>query len=112
MHAGYAVVAFLVLLPGVFGRSDAGVVRRFLANRAVQLLGLVSYGIYLWHELWLRTYRRWAGAPAAGLGGSFPRTAMAVLALTVATAAVSWVVIERPLLRRKDRVPRILHRPT
>jgi peptidoglycan/LPS O-acetylase OafA/YrhL len=110
VHVFYAIVAFFILLPGIFGPSDRGLIRRVLGNRVVQYVGLVSYGVYLWHELWIIKYRRWAGAPADMLGGSFPKTVVAVLALTVATATVSWFVLERPLLRYKNAVPGFLRR--
>lgn len=110
VHAGYALVALLVLLPGVFGSPREGLVRRFLGHRTVQMLGVISYGVYLWHELWLRVYRRWADAPVAAVGGSFPRTAVAVLTLSILTASASWLLLERCLLRLKHRFPRTLRR--
>ena len=60
VHVFYAIVAFFLLLPGVFGPQDRGLIRRFLANRLVQLVGLISYGVYLWHELLIIKFREWA----------------------------------------------------
>ena len=110
VHVFYAVVAFFVLLPGVFGPQHQGAVRRFLGNRVVQFIGLVSYGVYLWHELLIIKFREWAGAPANAIGGSFGKLAVAVFAGTLVLAAVSYAIVERPLLRRKNVVPRILDR--
>lgn len=111
VHAGYAIVALLVLMPGIFGSPHVGLVRRCLGYRPVQALGVVSYGLYLWHELWLRVYRKWAGAPVSAVGGSFPRTVVAVLTLSILTASASWLLLERRVLRLKNRLPRPLRRP-
>lgn len=110
VHVFYAVVAFFLLLPGIFGPQDKGLIRRFLANRLVQLVGLISYGVYLWHELLIIKLREWAGAPANAIGGNFGKLALAVFAGTLVLAAVSYVVVERPLLRRKNVVPRYVQR--
>ena len=109
-HVMYAIVAFFFLLPGVFGPQDKGLIRRFLRNRAVQFVGLVSYGVYLWHELLIIKFREWAGAPANAIGGNFGKLALAVFAGTLVLATISYVLIERPLLRRKNWVPRFLDR--
>ncbi|MEY2432432.1 MAG: hypothetical protein QOC92_2157 [Acidimicrobiaceae bacterium] len=110
VHVFYAIVAFFVLLPGVFGPPRVGFIRRLLGNRLVQLVGLVSYGVYLWHELWIIRLREWAGAPTDALGGSLPKLVGVVLVFTLVTASLSYVLIERPLLRRKHLVPRLLRR--
>lgn len=88
------VVAVLLVLPAVFGAEAGGLPRRVLAWRWLAWLGLVSYGIYLWHQ----------GISAAlGLHGqrSFFVLLPVVLAGAVVCAAVSYVVVERPLLRLK-----------
>ena len=47
--AVFGLVSLLLILPAVFADDGPGLPRRFLANRVVQWLGLVSYGIFLWH---------------------------------------------------------------
>ena len=93
----YGSTAFFFLLPGVFGPQDRGAVRGFLRNRIVHLLGLVSYGIYLWHEHWLERFLQWTDRP--DFTGGFLPALVAVTALSVATAAVSYILVERPALR-------------
>jgi peptidoglycan/LPS O-acetylase OafA/YrhL len=92
----YGTTAFFLLLPAVFGPQDEGLVRRFLRTRVMVLLGLVSYGVYLWQYYWLTKYEGWTDSL------DFNRTLLAVTALTVATAAVSYVVVERPALALKS----------
>lgn len=71
---------------------------RLLTCRPVQLLGTLSYGIYLWHYpalLFLRDAGWWSDRLAV----AFAET----LALALAAAAVSWLAVERPALRLAHR---------
>ena len=101
MHLLYGLTAFFFLLPGIFGPQDQGTIRRLLRNRVVQALGVVSYGIYLWHENWIEKFLDWRGI--APFSGDFWPMLGAVLGLTIASAAVSYVLVERPALRLKRR---------
>jgi peptidoglycan/LPS O-acetylase OafA/YrhL len=99
----YGTTALFLLLPAVFGPQDRGAIRRFLTTRVVMWLGLVSYGIYLWHEAALDVIRR--GYDLAPFTGSFLPMLAGVVALSIAAAALSYVVVERPALRRKEPRP-------
>jgi peptidoglycan/LPS O-acetylase OafA/YrhL len=57
-------------------------------------LGLVSYGIYLWHLPLILAVREIGLLPAA-----FALRLVVVLALTIAAATLSWRLVERPVLR-------------
>ncbi|NAZ85058.1 acyltransferase family protein [Kineococcus indalonis] len=62
----------------------------------LRLLGLISYGAYLWNFLvvgWL--------AAVVGTGAA---VGVAGIAATVALAVVSWFALERPVLRWKERL--------
>jgi peptidoglycan/LPS O-acetylase OafA/YrhL len=104
-HLLYGAVAFLILLPAVFGDRAGGAPRRFLAHPAVAWLGLVSYGIYLWHVPWAFQLDSWhardwiPGLPMVSL-------TLAVALAATASAAASYYLVERPLLRFKDGRPR------
>jgi peptidoglycan/LPS O-acetylase OafA/YrhL len=92
----YGLTGFFLIMPAVFGPQDEGLVRAFLRARVMVLLGLVSYGIYLWQFYWLTKFESWFDTR------NFSVTLVAVTALTVATAAVSYVVVERPALALKN----------
>jgi peptidoglycan/LPS O-acetylase OafA/YrhL len=70
-------------------------------TRVLAPIGLVSYGVYLWHWVIVSTLLH---HHVQLLGGSGPvvtvvRVAL-LLALTLPVATLSWVLLERPLLRR------------
>lgn len=95
----YGVVALLLLLPGVFGPQDRGVIRRVLRWRPVVFLGLVSYGVYLWHELWIDKYLQWSDTHL--FNSPVWQMLAVVVALSVVAATISYYVVERPALRLK-----------
>jgi peptidoglycan/LPS O-acetylase OafA/YrhL len=95
----FGVAAFSLLVPGVFGPQSRGAFRRLLRLRGVQWIGLVSYGIYLWHEAAIRLYQEWTNTRF--FDGAFPVVLAGVAAITLAIAAGSYVVVERPFLRLK-----------
>lgn len=117
-HYLYGLTAALLVLPAVFGpqRRDSSLVRRFLTTKVVVYLGVISYGIYLWHQPWIDRYLSWTGLPTFGVYTSdtpfawhtsrylsvpFLSMLLAVLALTIVSASVSWFALERPLLKLK-----------
>ncbi len=96
-HLCFALVAVLLLLPAVFGDGLGGAVRAFLSNRVIAWLGLISYGIFLWHfvvafELGF-----------TGSGHGFWFILAATLPISIAAATVSYYVVEKPLLALKYR---------
>lgn len=95
----YGATAFLLLLPAVFGPQDRGLVRRFLASGPMIGLGLVSYGIYLWHKSLLEGLFAWSRRPLFEIG--LAPLLVYGLATTLVLAALTWVLVERPALRRK-----------
>lgn len=101
-HLLYALCAALLLLPAVFGDGAGGWVRRLLGLRVLAWLGVVSYGIFLYHgpivlELSERDADLWI--PGSGLVSMLS----IAVALSVACAAASYYLVERPALRFKDR---------
>jgi peptidoglycan/LPS O-acetylase OafA/YrhL len=95
-HLLYAGVALGLLQPAVFGDRAGGWPRRVLASRWLAALGLISYGVFLWH---LTIAIKLSGE---GLDGFVPLT-LATAAAAIPIAALSYVLLERPLLRLKYR---------
>jgi len=101
-----SLLASLALL-AVFLNQDSALTR-WLDWRPLAALGTVSYGVYLYHNLlphWMLT----GAARRLGLDWTPPELleAAVVFVIALALAGVSWVLIERPLLRLKDRPPRL-----
>ena len=109
-----AVMLSCLVLPAVFGQAGEGVIRRVLAWRALAAIGLVSYGIYLWHfpigQLLVLpdTANVFRHAAPLGLAEHFPGSAEVLSAFSVvaaasaALAAITYRLVELPFLRRKE----------
>jgi peptidoglycan/LPS O-acetylase OafA/YrhL len=103
-HAVYGLIALLLVAPAVFASADGrSAVARTLGNRWLRRLGIVSYGVFLYHvpiELWVQQH----GFPPGSLPGSSALDGLVIsIVLSVAAATGSYVLVERPLLRLKDR---------
>jgi peptidoglycan/LPS O-acetylase OafA/YrhL len=91
-HWLYLITAFFLLLPGLLG--DGRGWPRHLTHRVPQRLGLISYGIFLWHLLLLRLLM-----PALGIPYWTGRTLLVAVLLTLITvgiASITYRLIERP----------------
>ena len=113
-HLLFGAVALGLVLPGVVGPQDRGAIRRLLRARPVAFAGLVSYGVYLWHELVLTlifryTHRRFFGIPFGVLTAS-------TVAGSLVLATLSYLVVERPCMRthraRERQAPPGTERPS
>lgn len=90
------VVASFVVLPGVIGPQDRGLLRKFLRSRVMGVLGAISYGVYLWHLTFLKKTGEWT---SAGFIFDNILVELAVAAgLTVGAAAISYYAMELPLI--------------
>jgi len=103
----FATVAGGLALLAVYLNQQSLVVRA-LEWGPIAYFGRVSYGFYLYHNLlprWLVTRL------AQGLGFDWRAPwwleAGVSFALALGVAALSWAVLEKPILRLKDRVPRL-----
>ena len=103
-HLLYALVAALLLAPAIFGDRDGGWPRRVLAWPVLAWLGLISYGIFLYHGpfvFWLGDQRADEWIPGSG----YLSLSAVAIAMAVGAAALSYYLVERPALRLKDRAP-------
>ncbi len=96
------IVGFCVVVPVVLGPQDCGAIRRVLRSRPAVYLGLVSYGIYLWHWYILRIVADWLNWPL--YHGNWFVVLVLAFPIVVVAASASWFALERPLLRLAHRV--------
>jgi len=96
-NLAYIAIATLIVAPavGVVGRG--GLPARVLAFRPLRLIGVISYGVYLWHYPIIQTLHD------HGLGDSGTLSTLGLstvaLALASAAAALSYIMVERPARR-------------
>jgi peptidoglycan/LPS O-acetylase OafA/YrhL len=101
VYALSGVVACGLALPAAF-QLRSGPIAGVLGSRSVVWLGLVSYGIYLYH--YPVAYALSGGVRSSGgAAAKFLWLAAATAAIAVAAAALSYYLVERPALRFKDR---------
>jgi peptidoglycan/LPS O-acetylase OafA/YrhL len=92
-------VAVLILITTCV-LAPAAVVTRIFSLRPIRALGVISYGVYLWHFplfLWLTT-------ASTGLSGALLLVFRVLVTLAVST--LSYVLIERPV--RQRRIPNLV----
>jgi peptidoglycan/LPS O-acetylase OafA/YrhL len=89
----YGCIGGLIVLAAVSDGSRRSV--RILDNRVLAWLGLISYGIFLWH------YPIVLKLAAAGVHSFVPLLALG-LVLPITIAAISYYAIESPFIRLKD----------
>jgi peptidoglycan/LPS O-acetylase OafA/YrhL len=91
----FGIASGLVLATFVHAQWTGGVIR------VLAPAGLVSYGVYLWHWVILTGLVHY-GVTVLDGGGLVPTIGRIALlcAATLPVAAVSWLLLERPLLRR------------
>jgi peptidoglycan/LPS O-acetylase OafA/YrhL len=111
-HLFYGAIGLMFVLAAASAEQrGSGVVRAVLGNRAAVWLGTVSYGIYLWHVPMIG-----AVGKIVGRGWLPSNSAVQLVAVVIATTVVawlSWVLLERPIVRsRLVRGPRAEARAT
>jgi peptidoglycan/LPS O-acetylase OafA/YrhL len=108
-HELLTVMAVGLLVPAIFAWQRADRTRRLLAWRPLLYVGLVSYGLYLWHHAVVFKFADaltgWM-TNTLGFGVEARFTALFVLGAAggMAIAAVSYYAVERPLLSLKRLV--------
>jgi peptidoglycan/LPS O-acetylase OafA/YrhL len=102
-HYLLALIGVGLLLPALFGDPSRGFVRRLLANRVLAYLGMISYGIYLWHFAVLVQLQRWGFSEVAADTTQWIWFAAALAGGTL-LATISWYALEKPITSLKGLV--------
>ncbi|HEY1739067.1 MAG TPA: acyltransferase [Acidimicrobiia bacterium] len=100
-HAMQGVVALLLLLPVVFRGPRPSIVSRILDWRPLVYCGVVSYGIYLWHQSFLDQAIRSQFKPP--FHASMALLLTYAIPVSVVVASISWFVVERRAVRWASR---------
>lgn len=95
--AGLAVTAVLAAVLVAGAASGAG--ERILGWRPLVFIGVISYGLYLWHRPVMKVFTQ------SGLGG-VPWAVALMVAISFGLAILSRRLIEEPFLRMKSRFNR------
>jgi peptidoglycan/LPS O-acetylase OafA/YrhL len=113
------VIAALLVAPMVFAPGAPTRLHRVLRSKPLVWIGTISYGIYLWHTLIInRVLERWPMVIRSDDGAIVDvRAAVPALVVvgvaalvTLAAAAASWYLIERPILQCVGRLGRTRRR--
>lgn len=107
-----AALLALILLPATFAAGGGSMPKRTPATAPLALLGLISYGVYLWHltiaELVslpsMPSQFRASGLDLGGriADGATPVVLIMTLVLSCVVATLSYRFVELPFLRRKE----------
>ena len=98
------LIVALLLAPAVVGAVKVKGIARVLTSKAVVWIGLVSYGLYLWHMFVLhQVVDQFGWSPVQVV--AVPFVAAGCYEMTLAIAALSWYGIERRVLARVHSIP-------
>ncbi|HEX5095660.1 MAG TPA: acyltransferase [Acidimicrobiia bacterium] len=100
-------IGFCIVVPAALGRQRTRGIRRALQTPVLVYLGVVSYGLYLWHWWVLGIVQHdWLGWDVNS--GNWLALLALGLPVVVGAATLSWFVVERPIIglaRRARRRP-------
>jgi peptidoglycan/LPS O-acetylase OafA/YrhL len=105
-HELYSLVALGLVLPAILAEPGRGVVGRILGHRVLVFMGLISFGLYLYHLAVIKQLDLWLGSPLdVPLGVRIGTYALLGVVGAVVLASLSYYVVERPALRLRRLVP-------
>jgi peptidoglycan/LPS O-acetylase OafA/YrhL len=97
-HLLQGAIAMLIAMPAMLPGDRRALPRRALGSRLLVWLGLISYGIYLWHMPLLDWIAN-SGLTKIGLPSTLTLMVCTLVSAT-AVGAASWYLLELPVLRR------------
>lgn len=99
------IMAFALVVPFTAVRPDGHPIRRVLRSRPMELLGLISYGIYLWRPAVLDRAIRWLGRGIQPTLLDLDSIALpATLGVTLLLGWVGYRLVEEPTIRWSHRL--------
>jgi len=100
-NVAYIAIATIFVAPAVGVIGHGGLPARVLAFRPLQLIGVISYGVYLWHYPIIQTLHD----HGLGNSGTLSTIALAAAGLLFASLAAtgSYRLVERPALALRRR---------
>jgi peptidoglycan/LPS O-acetylase OafA/YrhL len=103
----YGLFALALVWPAAWPGSADSRIGRVLAHPLAAWLGLISYGIYLWHVNVITELDPYVVRidGDGGVGVHYALLALLAIGGAILVAALSYYVVERPSLRRKPRRP-------
>lgn len=96
---GYSLIGVVMvsLIGAVVAARPGSTAHRLLTTRVLIYLGTISYMMYLCHQLIIVELGHWLDLPR-------PANAALSLLVVVALSSGSWFLMEKPLMRYKDKV--------
>jgi len=88
----FTLIGYVICLP------QENFINRFLASRPSRYIGMISYGMYVYHPLAFSITKRWLA------NGSAPVLFIAGFALTLIMASLSYYLLETWFLKLKGRL--------
>jgi peptidoglycan/LPS O-acetylase OafA/YrhL len=104
-HELWTLCALGLVLPAMLGDPRRGRVRALMARRTLLYLGLISYGLFLWHITVYEVIATWGVLPHGDAIGLWPVWMAVGFAGALLCGTVSYYAIERPALSLKRLVP-------
>ncbi|CAB4870083.1 MAG: acyltransferase family protein [Actinobacteria bacterium] len=101
-HGLSAAVGVLLVIPLAFGDQTKGTLRRVLSQPWFLWAGVVSYGVYLFHPIVLKKLKDAGAFPTHPNILEWWGMLLLVAAITAGIAAISWHLLERPLINLKN----------
>lgn len=103
------LMAFALVAPFTVVRPGDHPIRRVVRSRPMELLGLISYGIYLWHPAVLDRAVEWFGRGYEPTMLDLDSLALPVtLGVTLLLAWAGYRLVEKPAIRWSHRLTRSL----
>jgi peptidoglycan/LPS O-acetylase OafA/YrhL len=95
----YALISLATAALVLSAALCEGGARRLLAPAPLRAIGIISYGVFLYHQLAIGLVGSWLGANESLSWASLGWNGALALALASSMGLASWIAIERPILR-------------